>query len=380
MIARILVAAALTVTAFGASAQVKVGVISSSTGPVSVVGIQQKNTVEILPRKIGSLDVTYVFLDDASDPTQSVKNVQKLLIEDKVDAIIGPSGTPAAMAVLPFIAEAKTPLLAPVGSTAVVLPMDTQRRWVFKTTQNDDLVMNALFGEMKKSGAKTVAFIGTSDPLGENFEKAARIAAEKTGIRIVASERYARTDTSVTGQALRILSANPDAVLIGTAGAATILPEVTLVDQGYRGRLVQTHGAATPEFLKLGGKKVEGTLLAASPMLVLDELGDDVPAKRVALRYIDLYKAKYGTEPGTFGANVFDAGLLLERAVPIAAAKATPGTPEFRAALRDAIESTRDLVGAQGVYNMTPEDHSGFDARSVVPIVVKNGKWTLLKK
>ncbi|TNC08345.1 ABC transporter substrate-binding protein [Methylobacterium terricola] len=379
MIARILVAAALTVTAFGASAQVKVGVISSSTGPVSVVGIQQKNTVEILPRKIGSLDVAYVFLDDASDPTQSVKNVQRLLIEDKVDAIIGPSGTPGAMAVLPFIAEAKTPLLAPVGSTAVVLPMDAQRRWVFKTTQNDDLVMNALFGELKRSGTKTVAFIGTSDPLGENFEKAARIAAEKTGIKIVASERYARTDTSVTGQALRILSANPDAVLIGTAGAATILPEVTLVDQGYRGRLVQTHGAATPEFLKLGGKKVEGTLLAASPMLVLDELGDDVPAKRVALSYIGLYKAKYGTEPGTFGANVFDAGLLLERAVPIAAAKATPGTPEFRAALRDAIESTRDLVGAQGVYNMTPEDHSGFDARSVVPIVVKNGKWTLLK-
>jgi branched-chain amino acid transport system substrate-binding protein len=372
-------AMAIALVAGPAVAQVKVGVIASSTGPVSVVGIQQKNTVALLPKKIGDLSVDYIYLDDNSDPTQSTKNVQKFLIEDKVDVIIGPSGSPNAVAVLPFIAEAKTPMLAPVGTTAVVLPMDDKKRWVFKTTQNDNLVMDAIVANMTKSGFKTVAFIGTSDPLGDNFAKAFRSTAEKAGLKVVADERFSRTDTSVTGQTLKIQSAAPDAVLVGTAGAATVLPEVTLVDQGYKGKIYQTHGAATPEFLKIGGKKVDGTLLAASPMLVLSEIGDGNPSKAVAQAYIDAYTKIYGSEPGTFGANVYDSGLLLSAAIPVAAKQAKPGSPEFRSALRDALEAVHDLVGAQGVYNMTAQDHSGFDDRSIVMILVKDGNWTLLK-
>ena len=270
-------------------------------------------------------------------------------------------------------------MLAPVGTTAVVLPMDDKKRWVFKTTQNDNLVMDAIVTNMKKDNVKTVAFIGTGDPLGDNFARAFKSVAEKGGLKLVADERFSRTDTSVTGQALRIQSVAPDAVLVGTAGAATVLPQVTLVDQGYTGKIYQTHGAATPEFLKVGGKKVDGTWLAASPMLVLGEVDDANPSKAVAQGYIDAYKKTYGTEPGTFGANVYDAGLLLSKAVPLAAKQAKPGTPEFRSALRDALEQTQNLVGAQGIYNMTPEDHSGFDNRSVVMIRVKDGRWTLLK-
>jgi branched-chain amino acid transport system substrate-binding protein len=377
---RIFVAAAsLAVAVLPATAQVKIGVIASSTGPISVIGVQQKNTAALLPKQIGDLTVQYIYMDDNSDPTQSTKNVQKMLIEDKVDAVIGPSGSPNAMAVLPFIADAKTPLLAPVGSAAVILPMDDKKRWVFKTTQNDNLVMDAIVAHMKKSGVNTVAFIGTSDPLGESFLKAFKAAAGSAGIKIVEEERFARSDISVTGQALKILAAAPDAVLIGTAGAATVLPEIALSEQGYAGKIYQTHGAATPEFLKLGGKKVEGTLLAASPMLVLSEIGDDVPSQKVAHAYIDAYKKVYGVEPGTFGANIYDAGLLLERSIPAAARQAAPGTPEFRAALRDSLESVKELVGAQGVYNMTAQDHSGFDQRSIVMIVVKDGKWSLAK-
>ncbi|KPF94412.1 branched-chain amino acid ABC transporter substrate-binding protein [Rhodopseudomonas sp. AAP120] len=372
-------AAILTALAGPAMAQVKVGVIASSTGPISVVGLQQKNTVALLPKKIGDVTVDYIYMDDNSDPTQATKNVQKFLIEDKVDAIIGPSGSPNAVAVLPFIADAQTVMLAPVGSTAVVLPMDEKKKWVFKTTQNDNLVMDALVAHMKKNGVKTVAFIGTNDPLGANFAKAFKSVIDKEGIKLVAEETFGRSDTSVAGQALKILSASPDAVLVGAAGATTVLPEVTLVDQGYKGKLYQTHGAATPEFLKLGGKKVEGTILAASPMLVQSQVGDDVPSKASGQAYIDAYTKVYNVAPGTFGANVWDAGLLLERTVPIAAAKAKPGTPEFRAALRDALENVKELTGAQGVYNMTPADHSGFDARSIVTITVKDGAWQLLK-
>ncbi len=374
-----LAAALLGLSALPSQAQVKIGVIASSTGPISVVGIQQKNTVALLPNTIGDLSVAYIYLDDNSDPTQSTKNVQKFLIEDKVDAIIGPSGSPNAVAVLPFIAEAKTPMLAPVGTTAVVLPMDDKKRWVFKTTQNDNLVMDAIVANMRKNGVKTVAFIGTGDPLGENFGKAFKATAEKAGLKMVADERFNRTDTSVTGQILKIQSATPDAVLVGTAGAATVLPQVTLVDQGYAGKIYQTHGAATPEFLKVGGAKVDGTLLAASPMLVLGEVGDGNPSKAVAQGYIDGYKKIYGNEPGTFGANVYDSGLLLTAAVPAAAKAGKPGSPEFRSALRDALEGVQNLIGAQGIYNMTAQDHSGFDDRSIVMILVKDGRWTLVK-
>ena len=362
-----------------AQAQMKVGVIASSTGPTAVVGIPQKNTAALLPKKIGAIDVQYIVYDDASDPTQSVALVKKLLAEDKVDVIIGPSGSPNAMGAIQFIAEAKTPMLAPVGTPAVVLPMDEQKRWVFKTTQNDDLISQALVSHMARHGVKTVGFIGFSDAYGESWYRTFVPMAEKVGIKVVANERYARSDQSVLGQAAKIIAANPDAVLVAAAGGGTVLPHITLVERGYKGQIYQTHGAATPDFVRLGGKSVEGAVMAASLMLVIDQVPDSNPAKKVALDYINAYEKAYpGTRFSTFGANVYDAGLLLQKAVPVAAAKARPGTPEFRAALRDALEQIRELVGTQGVYTMSAADHSGFDKRGRELMQLKDGAWRLI--
>jgi branched-chain amino acid transport system substrate-binding protein len=375
---RISVALLAMLFSFVVQAQMKVGVIASSTGPTAVVGIPQKNTTALLPKKIGATDVEYIYYDDASDPTQSVALIKKLLTEDHVDAIIGPSGSPNAMGAIQFIAEAKTVMLAPVGTPAVVLPMDAQKRWVFKTTQNDDLISSAIVSHMVKHGVKTVGFIGLNDAYGESWYKTFVPMAEKVGIKTIADERFARTDQSVIGQAAKIIAANPDVVLVGAAGGPTVLPETTLVERGYKGQIYQTHGAATPDFIRLGGKAVEGTVMAASLMLVLDEIADSNPSKKVALDYIAAYQKMYGTKPATFGANVYDAGLLLQAAVPEAAKKGKPGTAEFRSALRDALEQTKDLVGTQGVYNMTPADHSGFDNRGRVLMVLKNGAWQLI--
>ena len=375
---RLGVLALAALTSLAAQAQMKVGVIASATGPTAVVGIPQKNTAALLPKKIGNVEVQYTVYDDASDPTQSVVLVKKLLNEEHVDAIIGPSGSPNAMATLQFIAEAKTPLLAPVGTPAVVLPMDENKRWVYKTTQNDSLISEALVGHMVKSGVKTVGYIGLSDAYGESWYRTFVPMAEKAGLKLVANERFQRSDQSVIGQAAKIIGANPDAVLVGAAGGSTVLPQTTLVERGYKGRVYQTHGAATPDFVRLGGKNVEGTVMAASLMLVLDQIADANPSKKVAQDYIAAYEKLYGSKPATFGANVYDAGLLLQHAVPEAAKKAKPGTPEFRAALRDALESTRELVGTQGVYNMTPQDHAGFDKRGRVLMTLKNGAWQLL--
>ena len=375
--AALLTALGLSCTA--AMAQVKIGVIYSATGPTSLVGIPQKNSIALLPKKIGDLSVEYIGLDDASDPTQTVTNVRKLLADQNIDALVGPSGSPNAMGVIQFIAEAGVPMLAPVGTAAVVQPMDDKKKWVFKTTQNDDIIAAALFDQMSKTGVKTLGVIGLSDPYGENWLRVASGLAQKHGIQIVATERFARSDNSVTGQALKLISAKPDAILVAAAGGPTVLPQVTLVDRGYKGPIYQTHGAALPAFIKLGGKKVEGTIMAASLMLVLPEIADSNPSKKVATQYIDAYKKLYGEGPATFGANVYDAGLLLAGAVPKAEKAGKPGTKEFRAALRDALEQTKELVGTQGVYNMTPQDHSGFDERGRELITVKDGQFRLLK-
>jgi len=362
-----------------AQAQIKVGVVTSATGPTSVVGISQKNTVALLPKTMGGMSVEYISLDDASDSTQTVQLFKKLISDDHVDAIIGPSGSPNAVGVIQFAAEAHTPMLAPVGTTAVVLPMDDVRRWVFKTTQNDDLIAAALVEHMKATGIKTVGVIAANDPYGQGWVKTFAGMTDKAGIKTLDVEYFQRTDTSVTGQSLKLLAANPDAILVAAAGGPTVLPHTTLVDQGYRGKIYQTHGAATPDFLRLGGSKVNGAILAASLMLVMDEVSDSVPSKKVAADYIAAYTKLYGVAPATFGANVFDGGLLLAAAVPMALKSGKPGTVEFRNALRDALEQTKELVGPQGVYNMSPGDHSGFDERGRVLLTVKGGTWHLLQ-
>ncbi|WP_372396288.1 ABC transporter substrate-binding protein [Azospirillum sp. HJ39] len=362
-----------------ADAQVKIGVVSSSTGPIALVGIPQKNSVPLLPTSVGGQTVQYITLDDGSDPTATVAAFKKLITEEKVDAIIGPSGSPNAMGVIQFAAEAGVPMLAPVGTAAVVLPMTEQKKWVFKTTQNDDLIAEALLEHMAKTGIKSVGFIGTADPYGDNWLKVFGEGAAKRGIKLLASERFQRQDTSLTAQGLKILSASPDAVLIAAPGSSSVLPQTTLYDQGYRGKLYQTHGAALPDFLKLGGKKVEGTILAASLMLVLDQVPDSHPSKKIAGDYVAAYEKLNGSKPATFGANVYDAGLLLERAIPVALKGGEPGSAGFRSALRDALEQVKELPATQGVYTLTPADHSGFDERGRELITVSGGKWTLVK-
>ena len=362
-----------------ARAQVKIGVVTSATGPTAMIGIPQRNTVPLLPKELGGLAVDYISLDDASDTTQTVTTIRKLITEEKVDAIIGPTGSPNVMATLQFVAESGTPMLAPVGTAAVVLPMTPEKKWVFKPTQNDDIIARALVDHMVSTGVKTLGFIGFNDAYGENWLKVITELTEKAGIKLAPVERYQRSDSSVTGQALKLLAAKPDAVLVAGTGTAAALPQITLTKQGYKGQFYQTHGAALPAFLKLGGKEVEGTILAASLMLVLPEIDDTNPSKPIAQDYINRYQAMYNEPPATFGANVLDAALLLDNAIPEAAKVAQPGTAEFRKALRDALEKTRELVGTQGVYNMTPEDHSGFDERGRVLITVKDGQWRLLK-
>jgi len=363
-----------------ASAQVKIGLMVSATGPTTAIGIPQKNTGELLPKRIGDTTIEYIQLDDGGDTTRAVQNAKKLIGEYNIDALIGPSTTPNALAILDIIAETKVPLMATVGTSSVVEPIDAKKRWVFKTTQNDDLIAAALLKNMTKHDVKTVGFIGFNDAYGENWYKVFGGLAEKAGIRIVASERYARTDQSVTGQVLKLIAAKPDAMLIAAVGGPAVLPQATLYDHGYKGRIYQTHAVATDDFIRLGKEKVEGTILAAGSMLVIDDVADGDPIKKVASAYMSAYEKQFGTRPATFGANTYDAGLLLQGAIPVALKAGKPGTEAFRSALRDALEQEKDVVGCQGVFNMSPSNHNGMDDRARVLIVVKDGKFRLLQE
>ncbi|MBI3149166.1 MAG: ABC transporter substrate-binding protein [Betaproteobacteria bacterium] len=359
-----------------AHADLTVGVSVSATGPAASLGIPEKNTVALLPQTVAGEKVKWVLLDDATDPTTAVKNARKFAAEDKADVFIGSTTTPTSMAMLEVAVETKTPQIA----MAPVPPAGDKSAWIFSTPQNFGLMARAIADHMAANGVKTIGFIGYADPYGELWLKAIQGAAEPKGIKIVAAERYQRNDTSVAGQALKLMSASPDAVLIAGSGTPAVLPQSTLVERGYKGKFYQTHGIANRDFLRVGGKSVEGTIFPVGPMLLAEQLPDNHPSKKPGLEYVKLYEGAHGANSrSTFGAHAFDAYLLLSRAVPEALKKAKPGTVEFRVALREALERIKELPAAHGVYNTTPTDHNGFDGRAVIMATVSNGDWKLLK-
>ncbi|ODP34728.1 ABC transporter substrate-binding protein [Pandoraea sp. ISTKB] len=362
----------------GAFAEIKVGVSLSTTGPAASIGIPEKNTMALLPRRIGNEAVTYIVLDDASDPAQAVANVRKFVSEDHVDAIFGSTTVPSSLAMSAVAAESHTPMISLAAGTAIVEPVDDKRRWIFKTPQNDALMADAVTESMASRKVKTVAFIGFSDAYGEGWYTSFSKSAQARGIKIVANERYARTDTSVTGQVLRMLAGHPDAVLIAGAGTPAVLPQKTLKERGYQGVIYQTHGVTNNDFLRLCGADCEGTLLPAGPLLVVDDLPQTNPVYASAQRYKQVYEKAYGA--GTvspFGANGWDAGLLLQNAVKGALKVAKPGTEAFRSALRDGLENVHDVAGSQGIFNMSPTDHAGLDARARVMVKIEHAQWRL---
>ena len=363
--------------ATGATAQeIKVGLVTSATGPNAAVGLPYKLAAEIFPDTLGGLPVKYFVLDDGSDVNNAVKNARKLVEENKVDVLIGTSSPPGSTAMFEVALSTGTPqlTLAPVG-----MPPDKQP-WIFNVPQPVPLIVSAIVEDLKKKGTKTISFIGFSDIFGDLVINALRPQAEAAGIKILSEERFNRTDTSATAQAIKTVAAGPESVVIGAAATPATLPHLALKDQGFTGQIYHTHGAVSRPVLQAGGKAMEGTLAPTGPIVVANELPDDNPIKKVSLDLTAKYEAKHGK--GTinpFAGYAWDAMLLLNAAVPDAAAKAKPGTPEFRAALRDSLQSGREVVGTNGVYKYTEKDHYGLDTRARVLVTVKDGAWRLAK-
>lgn len=375
----------LLAVATAAQADIKVGVILSTTGPAASLGIFEKNAVLLGPTEVAGQKIDYIFFDDGSDSTTAVKTARRLITDNNVDVIIGPTTTPAAMALIPVVAEGKTPNITQGPTNALVQPVDDERRWVFKTTTNDEHEANPLFAQMHRSHVKRLAFIGFSDSYGDQWEKLTRryVASPDgpgRGIELVAAERYARPDTSVTSQVLKILSRNPDAVLVAGSGGGAATPVLELRNRGYKKDIYVTLGATFGDFLKLSGKNAEGVYAPFAAVMGVNQVPDSYAAKKGVEHFVALYDGKYGKGTSNiFAAGAWDATKLIEAAAPQALKKAKPGTPEFRAALRDAIENVKDYDGARGRYTMTNQDHAGLDSSALMLGQLRNGRWTLVQ-
>lgn len=380
MTPKLLAAAAATamllLATASAHADVTIGISLSQTGPSASLGVPQKNSLPFWPERIGGEAVRLVVLDDGSDPTTATKNARRFVSEDKVDIILGSSSVAPSIAMSEVAAEGRT---VQIAFSPIELPKG-KGEWTYRIAQPVGLMATAIVQRMRSDGIKTVAFIGFADAYGETWLKEFTLRAEAAGIQIVGVERYARADTSVMGQAIKLVAARPQAVFIAGAGTAAALPQTTLRERGFTGPVYQTHGAATKDLIRVGGPAVEGTVLPAGPVLVAEQLDKANPVKAVALDYVGRYEKQFGAESRTqFGAHAYDAQLLLQRIVPAALKKARPGTPEFRQALKDALETERDIVISHGVLNYSPTDHFGFDQRGFALVRVTRGKWTLLK-
>ena len=368
-----ILAAALTALASSAAlADITIGVSLPLTGPASGLGIPVNQQMKLWPATIGGEKIKLIILDDATDPTNGTKIAKRFVTDDKVDIIIGSVATPVAIPIADVAAESQTVQLS---LSPIPLPPGKDG-WSFRLPQSNTVMAHAMLTLMKKQGVKTVGFLGYTDAYGESWLKDFTAEAAKIGIKVIATERFARSDTSVTGQVLKLVAANPDAMLIVASGSGAAMPHMAVVDRGYKGKIYQTHAAATRDLMRVGGKAVEGAYVVSGPAVIAEQLPDSHPSKKVAIDFVQKYEKAYG--PGSrnqFAGHGYDAELVLEKIIPVALKKAKPGTPEFRAALRDALENIGRTVVSHGVLNWTKDDHWGYTNETGVMLKVVNGDW-----
>jgi branched-chain amino acid transport system substrate-binding protein len=373
------IAAALTIAPSPASAQtneITIGITITTTGPAAALGIPERNALDFVAKEIAGVPLKVIVLDDGGDPTNATTNARRFVTESKADIIMGSSTTPPTIAVSNVANEAGIPHigLAP-------FPITPERaKWSVTMPQPVPIMGKVLYQHMKAHNIKTVGYIGYSDSYGDLWLNDFKNQALPMGMTLVDEERLARPDTSVAGQVLKLVAANPDAILVGASGTAAGLPQTELRDRGYKGLIYQTHGAASMDFIRIAGKAAEGVIMASGPVMDPEDQPDSALTRKPGLALDSAYEAKYGPNSRSqFAGHSYDAFKVLERVVPVALKTAKPGTSEFREAIRQALLSEHEIAASQGVYNFTEKDRYGLDDRSRIILTVKDGKYVLAK-
>jgi branched-chain amino acid transport system substrate-binding protein len=366
----------LTGAARAETDEITVGITVTTTGPAAALGIPERNALEFVPKEIAGHKIKMIVLDDGGDPTAATTNARRFVTESKADVIMGSSTTPPTVAVSNVANEAQVPH---IGLAPFPITPD-RAKWSVSMPQPIPIMGKVLYEHMKKHNVKTVGYIGYSDSYGDLWFNDLKKQGEAMGLKIVDEERFARPDTSVAGQVLKLVAANPDAILVGASGTAAALPQTSLRDRGYKGLIYQTHGAASMDFIRIAGKAAEGVLMASGPVMDPEDQADSALTKKPGLELVKAYEAKYGPNSRSqFAGHSFDAFKVLERVIPVALKKGKPGTQEFRDAIREAFTTEKDIAASQGVYNFTDKDRYGLDDRSRILLTVKDGKYVMVK-
>jgi branched-chain amino acid transport system substrate-binding protein len=369
------IAASLALPGLPAMAQtneIVIGITVTTTGPAAALGIPERNALEFVPKEIDGVPLKVIVLDDGGDPTNATTNARRFVTESKADIIMGSSTTPPSVAVSNVANEAGIPHfgLAP-------FPIAPERaKWSVDMPQPVPIMGKVLYEHMKAHNIKTVGYIGYSDSYGDLWFNDFKNQGIPMGMTLVDEERFARPDTSVAGQVLKLVAANPDAVLVGASGTAAGLPQAALRERGYKGLIYQTHGAASMDFIRIAGPAAEGVIMASGPVMNPEGQPDSALTKKPGLALNAAYEAKYGPNSRSqFAGHSYDAFEVLKRVIPVALKAGKPGTPEFREGIRQAWLTEREIVASQGVYNFTEKDRYGLDDRSRIILTVKNGKY-----
>lgn len=372
-------ASLLAATATLAADEIRIGATLSTTGPAASIGIPVKNTFQIVPKEIAGVPVVWSILDDATDTTVARRNVEKLVAEN-VDVIIGGNTTPTGLATTEVAGRSGTPVLAIAPSPAVIEPLEGAKAWMFKVPLGERELAERTMKDMAERGIKSFGFIGFNDTFGDGWLKEFEKLGPTYGIKMTTVEKFARTDNSVVAQVLKVLATRPDAVFIAATGTPAALPTLAVRERNFKGLVYQASGVINNDFLRVSGKAAEGILVAGGPLVVATELPDSNPSKAVSHDFVSLYEGAYGAgSVSLFAGNGYDAWLLLEHAAKEALKSAKPGTPEFRTALRDALQNTRNLAVTSGVVNLSKTNHGFYTPETPVLLTVRNGKWALEK-
>ena len=364
----------------GAQEPYRLGAIFSITGPGSSLGIPERDTALMLEAEINARGgikgpdgrmhpLKLVIYDDASDETKAVLAAKKLIDEDRVTAIVGTTLSGTSLAILDTVQKAEVPLISCAAAARIVEPA-SERKWIFKTPQSDQLIVGVLVDYLKAKGFKKVGWLNVDYAFGQlgwiEFEKAAAAA----GLSVVANEKFGQKDVDMTAQLTRVKAAGPEAVVVWSIPPSASIATRNYADLGLRMPLFQSHGVGNKKYIELAGGGANGVRFPAGKLLVAEQLADNDPQKPVLLAYAREFEARYGPR-NTFGGHAWDAVQLAVRAMGKAGSD--------RAGVRAAIESTRNFVGISGVFDFSPGDHNGLDRRAATMIQIVDGQWKLAK-
>jgi branched-chain amino acid transport system substrate-binding protein len=358
-----------------AAGTIRIGGLFAVTGPAAFIGDPAKKTLEMLVKEtnlrggVNGIKIETVIYDTGGDPTKAVQLATKLIRDDKVNVIVGPSTTGETMAVIPLVEKAKIPMISSAAGGKIVDPV---KHWVFKTAASDHIAVEKLLNYVHSKNQKRIALFTVSDGFGTSGREQLKAYAAKQGFTIVADEVFAPKDTDMTPQLTKIRGIKPDAIICWALNPGMAIISNSIKQLNIKAPLYMSHGTATTKYIELAVDSADGVVHPAGKMAIYDSLPKSDPQAKMLKDYYLDYKKIYGEEATTFGGYAYDAFRLI-----VSALEKGNTTPEQ---IRNGIEQAKKLPSISGIFTMSPKDHNGLDLSSLVMVKITKGKWSMLTK